>query len=180
MDALKQRSLSGARIALVPYVAIFVEQYHAHMQDDELRDLTASEPMSLADERDLWTALATDSHNARLILVTLDAPHVMVGDVNVHIDPDDGSTAEVDIMVAARSHRRKGFAREALSLLLPECGNALGIRAWIARIKTYNAVRSHTDDGCKWVPDRLARSHRFHFLRVSGSWRRAARMSLKR
>ncbi len=141
MDELKQRSLRGARVALLPYTRAYVAQYHAHMQDEELRTLTASEPMSLEGEHELWATLAADVHALRLILVTLGAPHDMVGDVNVHVDADDRTVAEVDVMVASRPHRRQGFAREALLLLLPECERALGIGTWLARIKTYNAVR---------------------------------------
>ncbi len=40
----------GARCALVPYCAAHVPRYHDWMASDEMRTLTASEPLSIEEE----------------------------------------------------------------------------------------------------------------------------------
>lgn len=43
----------------------------------------------------------------------------MIGDTNIFlIDPDDRTTAEIDIMIAEASYRSKGRGKEATLLML--------------------------------------------------------------
>lgn len=138
MEGLKAGTLRGPRVWLVPYTAAFVPQYNEFLRDPLLQQQTASEPLSLSQEYLLCAELAQRPHSLTLVLVEAGAPHLMVGDVNVHVDAHEPHVAEVDVMVAAPAARRRGFATEALQLLMPACEAALGVRRWVARIKDDN------------------------------------------
>lgn len=153
MDQLKTMRIEcGNGLLLVPYEKCFVEQYNAWMRDDELQRLTASEPLSMEDEYALCERLKSDPSHLTLIMVLADDPQRMVGDVNLHLeegqnheDEDDESEnsgvfiVEVDVMVADRNARRKGYARAALKQLMQSCSDTLlHVHKMVARIKTFN------------------------------------------
>ncbi|TFY68859.1 hypothetical protein EVG20_g3379 [Dentipellis fragilis] len=111
------------------------QTYHAWMQDPELRALTASEPLSLAEEHDMQQKWQTDQDKLTFIILArpeTDAPAStptpaqiaalpMVGDVNLFLKgapADDDFEAEVEVMIADPAYRRRGLAHHALSLLL--------------------------------------------------------------
>ncbi|KAJ3566658.1 hypothetical protein NP233_g6864 [Leucocoprinus birnbaumii] len=147
--------LLGNRLVLVPYAAKHVPKYHEWMSDADLRDLTASEPLSLEEEYEMQKTWQKDEDKLTFIILSrhpedglpiLDGhtpgahispedPRVeslqMVGDVNLFFkgdrlavahettaNEDDEFEVEIEIMIAEKPFRRKGFALESLLLLL--------------------------------------------------------------
>ncbi|KAJ7264882.1 N-acetyltransferase 9-like protein [Mycena haematopus] len=116
------------------------------MQDGELRELTASEPLTLEEEYEMQRKWQLDEDKLTFIVCaredsdTLEPrplnprdPRVvalrMIGDVNIFLhgspctdnhskDEEDEFYAEAEIMIAERECRRKGLALEALQLML--------------------------------------------------------------
>ncbi|KAJ6531100.1 GNAT domain-containing protein [Mycena capillaripes] len=151
--------LVGQKVVLVPYLPEHVPTYHIWMQDEELRELTASEPLTLEEEYEMQQKWQNDEDKLTFIVCARtdsDAlepgalkpqdPRVsalpMIGDVNIFLhgspphlrtdntDEEDEFHAEAEIMIAdtysinfecynaEREYRRKGFALEALQLML--------------------------------------------------------------
>ncbi len=66
---------------------------------------------------------------------------MQVGDVNLFLnDPDDATTAEIEVMVAVQSARRRGCAYEALTLLQTWAAGALGLRCFRAKVGQANTA----------------------------------------
>lgn len=107
--------------------------------------MTASEPLSLVEEyammhdwfhdTDKLTWIITDQADA-LTHSELDA---MAGDVNLFFnDVDDSDTAEIDVMVAEKKYRRRGFASRAIQLAMSAARERLGTTKFRAKIKLNN------------------------------------------
>ncbi|CAE6520600.1 unnamed protein product [Rhizoctonia solani] len=128
-------AIVGLKVVLVPYRSEHVEQYHKWMQDPELLELTASEPLSFEEEMDMQRKWRDDADKLTFIILARTAPNPattdpdairelpMIGDVNLFLkdtETDDGDRkeAEVEIMIAERGYRRKGLAFEALQMFL--------------------------------------------------------------
>ena len=125
-------------LMLVPYMAEHVPLYNDWMQDDELLRLTCSERLSLAEEFENQQSWQEDPGKLTFILCSGLTPSLtngMAGDVNAFFSEDfpseDGSEsgtsqiqgcpalhAELEIMIAEPEHRRKGLARDTLSLFM--------------------------------------------------------------
>jgi hypothetical protein len=56
--------IRGAGVLLVPYMPQHVKVYHAWMQDEQLQELTASEPLTLEEEYAMQRAWAEDEKSA--------------------------------------------------------------------------------------------------------------------
>ncbi|KAH9855741.1 acyl-CoA N-acyltransferase [Lenzites betulinus] len=123
-------------VILVPYRIEHVAKYHEWMTSPELRELTASEPLTLAEEYEMQRKWQTDDDKLTFILldgtpfasadgasVTAESLHAlpMIGDVNLFLKgaPDeDDFEAEAEIMIAEPAYRRRGIAHTALQLML--------------------------------------------------------------
>ncbi|KAK7038246.1 N-acetyltransferase 9 [Favolaschia claudopus] len=135
--------LVGDKVVLVPYLPRHVPKYHSWMQDEELRELTASEPLTLEEEYEMQRKWQLDDDKLTFIVcarqdsdmlasgrLSAQDPRVsslpMIGDVNIFLhgsqDNADGEEdefyAEAEVMIAEREYRRKGLASEALRLIL--------------------------------------------------------------
>ncbi|KAL4071990.1 GNAT domain-containing protein [Scleroderma citrinum] len=118
--------LRGEKVVLVPYKEEHVEKYHQWMSDPTLREQTASEPLTVQEEYEMQKKWREDPDKLTFIILALEkegdiATFPMVGDVNLFLKghPDDEDfEAEVEVMIAEDAYRRRGFALEALKLML--------------------------------------------------------------
>ncbi|KAI0810596.1 acetyltransferase domain-containing protein [Xylaria sp. FL0064] len=111
-------AISTSKILLVPYDAHHVQRYHQWMQDEDLREATASDLLTLEEEyenQQSWrtahdkltfivcqpatltsTSTATSDEDAAIFAGEDDAEARMVGDVNLFLTPDDDSEDEAE------------------------------------------------------------------------------------
>lgn len=121
-------SIVGSKIILVPYRAYHVPKYHEWMRDSDIRKLTASEPLSLIEEYEMQEKWAEDEDKCTFIVLEKQDHYEnfldnMVGDVNLffELNPDNGSrtsNAELEVMIADKCSRRKGYGRESAILMM--------------------------------------------------------------
>lgn len=65
----------------------------------------------------------------------------MIGDVNMFWnDYDDESRVEIEVMIAEKSCRRKGYAREAVTLMMMYGVSSLGVTGYTAKILEKNTA----------------------------------------
>ncbi|KAL5495892.1 hypothetical protein ACEPAI_1356 [Sanghuangporus weigelae] len=150
MKANQNLAIVGEKVLLVPYRKEHVKvssswrssyiKYHEWMLDPELRELTASEPLSLEEEYEMQRKWQKDEDKLTFIVLSRGEPRPersnnlakvvresiyntsrMIGDVNLFFKgspSDDDYEVEAEIMIAEKSYRRTGLATEALQLLL--------------------------------------------------------------
>ena len=109
------------RLLLVPYESHHVPRYHEWMSNAELRDLTASEPLTLEEEYKMQRTWREDEDKLTFILLDGDK-NAMLGDVNLFLHPRSSFemtyTAEVEVMIAEPGARGKGLGGEAVLAML--------------------------------------------------------------
>ena len=163
VEMKQKHQIWSNRLILVPYRSHHVSRYNSWMQDPQLQYLTGSEPLTLEDEYKMLESWNNDPEKCTFII--LDLKHYesemkqknspkdpieceiesMIGDVNLYIchddDDDDNEQApmaEIEIMIAEQSARRKGYGREATMLMMKFGHEILGIQKFQAKIKTSN------------------------------------------
>lgn len=133
------------RVALVPYTQSLVPTYHAWLENEALREATASERLTLEEEVAMCDAWAVDEDKATFIIVVKEEGTTKrwtpVGDVNLFFnDPDgDRTVAEIEVMVAVPSARRGGAASSAVALMLSWAAATVGLKKAVAKIGLDNA-----------------------------------------
>ena len=139
------QSESG-RVRLLSYSAAHVELYHKWLSDPWIREMTQTEQVSLSAEYAWQREVSRDpSKHVLIIAECADSAVFLCGDVDVFLRSDsDGSahwTAELNVMIAEDSARRKGLATEAVRTAmrwaqhcLPHC-----ISVFEAKISAANA-----------------------------------------
>jgi RimJ/RimL family protein N-acetyltransferase len=150
MKINQNTTLTGDLVVLVPYRKEHVEQYHVWMQDPDLQEATASEPLTLDEEYQMQETWAMNEDKCTFILLDRafqDTPGTgvhggrMAGDVNLFFnDHDDHRIAEIEVMVAEPSSRGKGIASEALRIFMAYGANQLGVTKFRAKIGENNAA----------------------------------------
>ncbi|KLO17841.1 acyl-CoA N-acyltransferase [Schizopora paradoxa] len=132
MKVNETTALVAKDVILVPYRKEHVEKYHEWMKDEELRELTASEALTLDEEYEMQRKWQEDEDKLTFIVLargmTTDCEILdeckssqMIGDVNLFFkgDPsDDDFEVEAEIMIAEKAFRRKGLASQALQAIL--------------------------------------------------------------
>ncbi|KAI0762239.1 GNAT domain-containing protein [Fomes fomentarius] len=138
MKANEKTVIVHPDVILVPYRAehVAVSKYHEWMTSEELREVTASEPLTLDEEYEMQREWQENEDKLTFILLSgeslrtqdgdsvspeLLAGQPMIGDVNIFLKglPDqEDFEAEVEIMIAEPAYRRKGIAYTALQLML--------------------------------------------------------------
>lgn len=89
------------------------------MQNEELQILTASEPLTLAEEYEMQESWAQDEDKCTFIVLdkqkfyqTRDQIDSMIGDVNLFLSED--KTGEMNVMIAETEAQGKGLGKEAI------------------------------------------------------------------
>ncbi|GHJ89205.1 hypothetical protein NliqN6_5607 [Naganishia liquefaciens] len=123
-------AIVGDSVVLVPYRKEHVEQYHEWMKSPELLEATASDPLSLDEEREMQQKWHLDQDKFTFIILARSADDVspplpqdlhtlkMIGDVNLFLPNGVQEDVECEIMIAEKEYRGRGIAAEALSLML--------------------------------------------------------------
>ncbi|GAM25892.1 hypothetical protein SAMD00019534_090670, partial [Acytostelium subglobosum LB1] len=146
----------GNKVVLVPYKECHVERYHKWMLSEEIRELTASDLLTLEEEyenQQSWyvdpkkcTFIILDKsklsidNESKQIISNLDA---MAGDVNLfYNDYEEEGTAEVEVMIAEPSCRRGGLGREAIEIMMHYARTSLAdmTQRFIVKIGESNAA----------------------------------------
>ncbi|EAL70992.1 N-acetyltransferase 9 [Dictyostelium discoideum AX4] len=125
----------GKKVILVPYKKKHVEKYWKWMQSEEIREQTASEELTIEEEFENQESWFKDDHKITFIILDKDLLlenekdsngysnendiKSMIGDVNIFFNQyEDEGTAELEVMIAEPTSRRKGLAREAISIIM--------------------------------------------------------------
>ncbi|KAK3841850.1 MAG: N-acetyltransferase 9-like protein [Linnemannia gamsii] len=142
--------LVGQKCVLVPYLKRHVEHYNKWMQSPELLEMTASEPLTIEEEYEMQESWRVDENKCTFIILARESPNQeitpenalaqpMVGDVNLFFnDHDDPHAAEIEIMIAEPTYRRKGMGLEALRMMMTYAYQSLGTKRITAKISTEN------------------------------------------
>ncbi|EPS30680.1 hypothetical protein PDE_05632 [Penicillium oxalicum 114-2] len=125
----------------VPYSKWHVPRYHEWMQDEEIQQATASEPLSIDEEYAMQRSWRQDADKltfiaCRPVLIPgenplylssdSDSPSNMVGDINLFLHVDDGEEGdaspelygEIELMIAEKVNQGQGFGKAALLTFL--------------------------------------------------------------
>lgn len=147
----------GSRAVLVPYLKEHVDKYHEWMKDSYILEMTASEPLTIEEEYEMQQSWRDDQKKCTFIILSknnLDTSNAiltssnstdklgesMAGDVNLYInDYYDGNRAEIEVMIAEKSHRRKGLAKEALQMMMLFGVRNLQLSCFYAKINKDNS-----------------------------------------
>ncbi|XP_068833114.1 alpha/beta-tubulin-N-acetyltransferase 9 isoform X3 [Capricornis sumatraensis] len=120
--------LLGKKVALVPYTSEHVPRYHEWMKSEELRRLTASEPLTLEQEYAMQRSWREDVDKCTFIVLDAEKwqaqsgtseESCMAGDVNLFLtDLGDPSLGEIEVMIAEPSCRGQGLGTEAVLMMM--------------------------------------------------------------
>lgn len=141
---------------LVPYCRNHVLQYHSWMQDLWILEMTCSDPLSLEEEYENQRSWHLDEKKKTFIVLDSSSdPARMVGDVNLYVlesdEEGDNVLAEIEVMIAEETARRKGLATEAVRMMMAYAIRELKISKFVAKILESNQVscseRPGTDAG---------------------------------
>ncbi|XP_065753172.1 alpha/beta-tubulin-N-acetyltransferase 9 isoform X5 [Phocoena phocoena] len=120
--------LLGKKVVLVPYTPEHVPRYHEWMKSEELRRLTASEPLTLEQEYVMQCSWQEDADKCTFIVLDAEKwqaqlgtseESCMVGDVNLFLtDLGDPTLGEIEVMIAEPSCRGQGLGTEAVLVMM--------------------------------------------------------------
>jgi RimJ/RimL family protein N-acetyltransferase len=133
------------RLTLVAYRREHVPRYHEWMQNAELRQLTASDELTLEEEFDNQRSWHLDENKLTFIVLLsstdTSSEASMIGDVNLHINGMyDAGVGEIEIMIADTEMRGRGLAKEALCAMMQFAAQRLHVTKFIAKIKQHNVA----------------------------------------
>ncbi|XP_074647392.1 N-acetyltransferase 9-like protein isoform X2 [Tubulanus polymorphus] len=119
------------------------------MSSAELRELTASERLSLDEEYNMQKSWLNDDNKCTFIVLTSEVykeelqneVESMIGDVNLFFnDVDDKQSAEIELMIAENDYRGKGLGKEALVAMMHYGIQELHVKTFTAKIGYANEI----------------------------------------
>ncbi|XP_067571864.1 alpha/beta-tubulin-N-acetyltransferase 9 isoform X3 [Pseudorca crassidens] len=143
--------LLGKKVVLVPYTPEHVPRptlrpcrYHEWMKSEELRRLTASEPLTLEQEYVMQHSWQEDADKCTFIVLDAEKwqaqlgtseESCMAGDVNLFLtDLGDLTLGEIEVMIAEPSCRGQGLGTEAVLMMMSYGVTKLGLTKFEAKI----------------------------------------------
>lgn len=117
------------------------------MQGKELQELTASEPLTEKEEYEMQKSWLADDEKCTFIVLDKelyektgnDEVSSMIGDTNLYLnDYEEGIQAEIGIMIAEPSARRKRMGWEAMLMHFKYGIEELNINKYVAKISIKN------------------------------------------
>ena len=149
MEKEKVEEIEGERIILTRYTKEQVPKYNAWMKDEYLQEMTASEPLELEEEYELqrdwerdpkkWIFIILEKTSVSAEEARADRIEHMIGDVNLFLhDYLPPGQAELLVMIAEPRFRCKGFASEAIRLMMEFGRVHFLISRFIVRISSKN------------------------------------------
>lgn len=136
--AHKSVVIAGPEVTLVPYSEDLVRTYHRWMECETLRYLTGSERLSLEEEFLMQRKWEEDPNKWTFIVTLSDNDSTPVGDVNMFMSENLQDAAEIEIMIAEPSARRRGVAQTALRWMMGYASKSFGVHRVLAKIKDDN------------------------------------------
>ena len=133
-------------ITLVPYLKGHVLEYHRWMQNPELLEQTASEPLTLEQEYEMQKSWLNDDDKLTFIIHSatsdlkvdgLERFGGMIGDVNLFFNTDK-LEAELEIMIADSTQRRRGLGLLASKAMMHFAHKMLGTKIFVVKIGIAN------------------------------------------
>ncbi|KAL2715024.1 N-acetyltransferase 9-like protein [Vespula squamosa] len=142
MKKNKSTRIIGQNVILVPYKEKHVTRYHEWMKSPELQYLTASEPLTLAEEYEMQKDWLLDEKKCTFIILdksifesTGDEIAAMIGDTNLFFnDMECKYTAEAEIMIAEKEYRHKRRGWEAILLMFRYGIDVLNVKKYRVKI----------------------------------------------
>jgi RimJ/RimL family protein N-acetyltransferase len=101
-----------SELRLVDFTQEFVHIFHKWMQEGEVLQLTSTDPMSLEDV----TKLSVQSLKGHCIVQIILLKGIPIGDVDLFysVDEDLLRAGEINILIAEKQYRSKGYGKIAL------------------------------------------------------------------
>ncbi|XP_038208687.1 N-acetyltransferase 9 [Zerene cesonia] len=137
--------IAGEKVILVPYTELHVPRYHEWMKSEELQQLTASEPLSLAEEYEMQKSWREDDDKCTFIILdkevfenTHNEIGSMIGDTNIFVTDKTQAQGEIEIMIAEKSDRGKKMGWEAVILMLLYGIEYVNLKKYEAKISLSN------------------------------------------
>ncbi|KAF8996135.1 GNAT domain-containing protein [Cyathus striatus] len=90
--------LIGEKVILVPYRAEHVPKYHTWMLNEDLRTLTASDPLTLDQEYEMQQKWQTDEDKLTFIILAHDSPDGERLSASEHILPTDSRLSKMSMV----------------------------------------------------------------------------------
>lgn len=145
---MKNATITGDRVVLVPYRRLHVLKYHEWMKQEELQYLTGSEPLTLDEEYQMQRSWATDEDKCTFIILDKNLYQTvgnevdaMIGDTNVFLkrsEESEETIGEVEVMIALKSKRGHGLGSEITCLMIQYAHQVIGIGNFEVKIKCDN------------------------------------------
>lgn len=140
--------LVGNKVILIPYESKHVEKYHHWMQNPELQEQTASEPLTLEEEYSMQQSWRLDEDKCTFLILSKelyssnqDEIEALIGDTNLFITEEDNGhkKGEAEIMIAEKTFRGQHLGWEAMLIMLSYGVKDLGIQEYIVKIGENNS-----------------------------------------
>ena len=139
-------SIHGRKVILTPYKLEHVDKFVSWYQSKPLLELMGMEDLDITRESEIVSFESSRDANEVHCFTLLDKDiydksqnevESMVGDINLYED-EDKKSAEITIMVAEESSRRKGFGKPAVIAACLYARDLLKLETIFAKIKKEN------------------------------------------
>ncbi|KAK8790032.1 hypothetical protein WA158_006812 [Blastocystis sp. Blastoise] len=136
--------LTAKGIELINFERSHCELYSEWLKDDYILEMTDTDGMTLEDIILSQESYAEEEDKITVLLsVNKEGSaneKVLIGDCNLFIDyvDEEGDVGELNVMVAEKDYRRKGYAIKAVALMIMWAHKNCNLNEFMAKIKLSN------------------------------------------